>query len=215
LPPFARVAGNLDPGYPLDTFGQVGVGEVGDVLGEDAVGQAVGGPACAHRILDARTKAGDDDLLVGLRGALPRVLRCRGLGAEHHHFRGVSGDGQPAAGEQQTERFAAFEAAAYRGSPDAGECFGRRNNLDMRLVAELADRVCRRLRWDVEGDGLRCGRYRPETRDTKARRERARRYIRHDDLPPLRDEDRSRVLTGRRIGKPLFRHRGGKKAASD
>ena len=74
--PFARVTLDRDAGHALKRFGDVGVWEVGHVLGVDDVDDVVRLPLGVERALERAAQAGDDDflLLLGRLGAR-RVLR--------------------------------------------------------------------------------------------------------------------------------------------
>ncbi len=72
LAPFAAVAGDRNARHALDGFGQIQVGKVGDVLGDDRVDGAGSGALLIERDAQALSKAGDHDLF-------QRFLRRRGL----------------------------------------------------------------------------------------------------------------------------------------
>jgi hypothetical protein len=71
---FAIVAVDRDSGQALDRFGEVGVREVGNVLGGDRIDDLVRAALLAQRVLERGAEAGDDDVLAG-RFLLGRIGR--------------------------------------------------------------------------------------------------------------------------------------------
>ena len=62
LPAFAGIARDRHAGHALDGFGQIQVGEVGDVFGDDRVDRADRVALVVERDAQALAEAGDDDL---------------------------------------------------------------------------------------------------------------------------------------------------------
>src|SRR5690606_37715291 len=76
---FTVAALDRDAGDALQRLGQVGVGELADVLGADGVDDAAGVALDPHRVLEAVAQARDDDGIEGgsVRACGRRLLRNR------------------------------------------------------------------------------------------------------------------------------------------
>src|SRR5690606_28383289 len=70
----AGVALDRDAGNALQRFGEILVGEFGDVLGDDHVHRAGRVALLVERLVERGAQAGDDDL-VAARGRVARLLR--------------------------------------------------------------------------------------------------------------------------------------------
>ncbi len=92
LPAFAGVTCDRYPRHALNRFGEVQIGEVGDVFGEDRIDRVVGSALHVERRTEALPESGHDDL-VGpasfLRGGRPGHRRHRRHCEDGPHRRGA------------------------------------------------------------------------------------------------------------------------------